>query len=85
LKREEAVNLLQEIIQHCTSFESYFVALMPPDSDDLLSHGYQLHIKGIIAQANIDCIVPIVEKYKLAIENEPQKDVLIIYKSLKKG
>ena len=57
--------------------------LAPPDAADVLSHGYQLHVKASFGESIVACIKPIVEKQKLAIANEPDKQLLVIYKPLK--
>jgi hypothetical protein len=50
LKREEAVSLLKEITGICGGMGEEVVMLMPPNADDVLSHGYQLHIKGAVKE-----------------------------------
>jgi len=57
---------------------------MPPDSDDVLSHGYQLHIKTSLGIEHLACIEPLVKKYNLALANEPTKQLLVIYRPIEK-
>jgi hypothetical protein len=59
------------------------VMLMPTNSDDVLSHGNQLHIKP--HSYDLSCIEPLVEKHCLSIANEVNKDLLVIYRALNKG
>jgi hypothetical protein len=54
---------------------------MPPNADDLLSHGYQLHIKPLPA-GDVACIKPLVDKSNLKLAEEPEKDLLIIYRPM---
>jgi hypothetical protein len=59
----------------------HHVILMPPDADDVLSKGYQLHIRSTsISKEDIDCIRPIVEARNLALSDESENHLLIIYK-----
>jgi hypothetical protein len=59
--------------------------LMPPDADDVLSHGYQLHIKAPLGNEHLKCMKPIAQKYKLDMNYEPTKELLVIYRPLEKN
>ncbi len=83
MKREEATSLLKEIIEVCNGINEQAVMLMPPNADGVLSHGYQLHIK-MPTSNNLTCIRPIVQKHNLALAEETAKDLLVIYRPLKK-
>ncbi len=82
LNREEAISLLKEIIGVCSVLSGEAIMLMPANADDVLSHGYQLHIKAMLSQHDLSCIKPIVEKHNLSIANEPNKNLLVIYRPL---
>ena len=85
MKREEATDLLREIMKHCDGISEEGVMLMPPDSNGVLSHGYQLHIKSAANQINLPCFRPLIEKRHLALSFEPTKgNLLVIYKPMKK-
>ncbi len=84
MNREEAINLLKVVYQACDTFGEQGVMLMPPDADDVLSHGYQLHIKAPLGNDHLECIKPIVEKNSLAMAYEPAKQLLVIYRPMKK-
>jgi hypothetical protein len=84
LNRQEAINLLKEVQQTCDIFGEQGVMLMPPDSDDVLSHGYQLHIKAPLGNEHLECIKPIVQKYNLNMNYEPAKELLVIYRPMEK-
>lgn len=85
MKREEAVNLLKKVATYCDGLQESGIMLMPPDADDVLSHGYQLHIKARAShRSSYQCLKPIVEKSGLAHEGEPEKDLRVIYRPIKK-
>lgn len=77
LNRKEVVSLLLEILSACGDLGEQAVILMPPYADDVLSHGYQLHIKPNIDPERLACVEPIVQKRGLAIETK--KGLTIIY------
>lgn len=81
MKREEAIKVLLEISQACHALDTYNIMIMPPNADDVLSKGNQLHIKANLDQASRTCIQPILERYGLTFEQE--KDLLIIYRPTK--
>jgi hypothetical protein len=81
LNREEATSLLREIYASCHLGEHHII-LMPPNADDVISKGYQLHIKFQLSKEDVDCIKPIVESRNLAIKDEPEKQLLVIYKPM---
>jgi hypothetical protein len=84
LKREEALSLLKEIATYCDGLNESLIAIMPPDADDVLSHGYQLHIKSWVSHENsCPCLKPIVAKRGLEVKGEPEKDLLVIYRPMK--
>ena len=83
MKREEATRLLKDIIGVCDGINEQGVMLMPPDADDVLSHGYQLHIK-MISTDSLSCIRPIVQKHNLVIAQETEEGVIVIYRPMEK-
>jgi hypothetical protein len=84
LNRAEATSLLKEVYQVCGGLGEQGVILMPPDADDVLSHGYQLHIKANLGNEHLECVKPLVQKYELNMNYEPEKQLLIIYKPMEK-
>jgi hypothetical protein len=84
LNRKEATSLLKEVHQACGDLGAQGVMLMPPDADDVLSHGYQLHIKACLGNEHLECVKPLVEKYKLNMNYEPEKQLLVIYRPIQK-
>ncbi len=83
MKREEAISLLREIIGVCDGVNEQAVMLMPPNADDVLSQGYQLHIR-MARSDNLTCIRPVVKKHNLALAEETGKDLVVIYRPMKK-
>jgi hypothetical protein len=81
MRRDEAVNLLKELSDKCVCLTPYAIMLMPPDANDVLSQGYQLHIKANLHPEDLSCMKPHVEKQGLKLKKE--KDLLAIYKPLK--
>lgn len=80
LKREEAVSVLKEIIDKCQMCDGTWVALMPPNSRNMLSQGYQVHMKFPLDETALACISRILEKNKLAMINKNNNELLIIYR-----
>lgn len=83
MNRDEALKLLKELNLACDGVGEQGIMLMPPDADNVLSHGYQLHIKATGIE-RLDCIKSLVEKYKLALANEQEKQLLVIYRPIQK-
>lgn len=81
MRREEAVNLLKELSDKCTCLVPYAIMLMPPDADEVLSKGFQLHIKANLHQEDLSCMKPFVEERGLKLKQE--NDLLVIYRPLK--
>ncbi len=57
---------------------------MPPDADDMLSHGYQFYIKAPLGNEHLECMKLIGQKYKLNMNSEPTKELLFIYRRMEK-
>jgi hypothetical protein len=76
-------NCIFNEIAKCGKFEPKDVSLMPPDANSVLSHGYQLHVKARLGEDHIECVKPFIEKYSLAMNYEPEKELLVIYRPLK--
>jgi hypothetical protein len=79
-RRDEAVSLLKEVSDKCVSLVPYGIMLMPPNADNVLSKGYQLHIKANLDKESLSCMKPFVEKRGLRMKQE--KDLLVIYKPI---
>jgi hypothetical protein len=84
MNRAEATSLLKEIYWVCGGLGEKAVMLMPPDADNVLSQGYQLHIKAYLGNEHLDCVKPLVQKYKLNMNYEPEHELLVIYRPIEK-
>ncbi len=82
MKRDEATKLLREVIQVCDGIGEGGFILMAPNVDNELSHGYQVHIKSWVSEDKIACLKPLIDRYKLAIANQPGKQLIIIYRPM---
>ncbi len=80
MRREEAVSVLREIIDKCQMCDGNWVALMPPNSHNLLSVGYQVHLKIPLDQQAINCIEKVLKEYDLRMMNKREQELLIIYR-----
>ncbi len=80
MNREEAVLVLKELFDKCTFYDGNWLALMPPNSADLLSHGYQVHIRLPLDSNMKACMHEVLKKYRLDMKCKEDRDVTIIYK-----
>jgi hypothetical protein len=83
MNRQEAADFLKELLDTFCSLEGKPFALMPPDSDSVLSKGYQIHIKTTLDESTLLGIRKIVLERNLAISEED--NLTVIYKPIKKG
>ena len=80
LKREEAVLILKEIFDKCTLYDGSWVALMPPNSANILAHGYQVHLKVPLDEQSRSCMQDVLQKYELAMMVKENEGLTVIYK-----
>jgi len=80
LKREEAMLVLKEIFDKCTLYDGSWVALMPPNSANVLAHGYQLHLKVPLDEQSRSCMQDVLQKYDLAMMFKENEGLTVIYK-----
>lgn len=84
MNRAEAVRLLREILASCDGLSEASLVLIPPKGNDVLSQGYQIHIKSWSSLVPIrSCMAPLVERQGLAVLEGQDEDLLIIYKPSK--
>ncbi len=81
--RQEAADLLKELLGTFCSLEGKPFALMPPNSDSVLSKGYQIHIKKTLDESTLLSVRRIVLDRGLAISEE--NNLTVIYKPAKNG
>lgn len=80
MQREQAVNVIKEIFAICHHVEGKSIKLMPPNADDVLSKGCQIHLQTRNDRELDSCIKAIADSEGLAVAKEG--DNLIIYKPM---
>jgi hypothetical protein len=78
LERDEAVEVLERIIESCATVDGQYVALMPPNLTDPLSHDYQIHLRTNIRGMERKCLENIINNHNLVWHET--EDKTIIYK-----
>lgn len=81
MKREEAVAVIKRIFEECNGIEGKSLKLMPPDADNVLSKGCQIHINTMNDVVLNSCLASMANKNKLAAEVEG--NYFIVYKPQK--
>ncbi len=76
MNRQDAVTLFKELQEKCPELYATHLMLMPPNADNVLSKGYQIHIKPSIDEHTRQCVEPIVVKHSLAFKQDTQVDVI---------
>ena len=69
MKRQEAVELLKEIVAGCKSISPNHISLKSPSDEDTISEGYELHIKNHFDKADLKCLSDILHKRSLTMKN----------------
>ncbi len=78
---KQATDLLKEILDNCPILNNSTISLMSPDSSDIPSKGYQMHIKNPVPDEEaLCCLRNIAEKHNIALRQEEK--LLLIYKPL---
>jgi hypothetical protein len=77
----EAVSVLREVFEKCTLLDGTYVSLVPPNSVNELSLGYQVHIKAPIDEMAQMCIEKILNTHGLVLRVENER--VIIYRPKK--
>ena len=80
MDRKQAEDLLKEILDNCPALNGSTITLMPPESSDVPSKGYQIHIKPVPNEEVLCCLRGIAEKHNIALRQE--KQLLSIYEPL---
>ena len=76
MNRSEAVKVLKAVLEKCPSVDGSYIALMPSSSGDLLSHGYQIHIKTILSEEDRQCVQELLTKQGLALKETTDKTII---------
>ena len=82
MNRDEAVDLLKELLDKYRSLEGKSFAIMPPDANNVRSKGYQVHIKTELDENTILQLRRYALDCGLALTEE-KKNLTIIYKPMK--
>lgn len=80
MDRVEADNLRKEISDSVDELDEEEVVVIPPDSKDILSEGYQVKIEKHLETERMLCVKSIAEKHGLATTRELRKLSMIIYR-----
>ena len=81
MKREEAISVLKELFEKCTSLDGHYLALMPAGYAGLISKGYQILINTSLDEETRYCMQDILIKYMLTIKIQ-EPSTFIIYRSI---
>ena len=76
MEREQAVEVLERIIQSCKTVDGQFLALMPPNLSDSLSNGYQIHIKANLTGMERKCLEDILNEHRLVWHEMAEKTII---------
>jgi hypothetical protein len=79
LKREEAILVLKELFEKCTSLDGHYLEIIPPNASKDMSRGYQIQIKATLDEETRTCMQDVLMKYQLTIKVE-EEDSFIIYR-----
>ncbi len=66
VQRDEAVEILEEIIESCTDIDGQYLAIKHPDPSSKLSVGYQVYVKANLSGAQRKCFEDLLNQHGLA-------------------
>jgi len=78
VNREQALDFIKEIFALCHNIEGRSIKLISPDTNSLLSKGYQIHVETKNNDDLDQCVRTIANHNNLAVNSEGE--FLIIYK-----
>jgi hypothetical protein len=78
MERNEAVEIIEELVENCTDIEGQYLALMPPDPSNNLSAGYQVHVKMSLSGSKRKCFEDLLNQHNL-VWHETEGET-VIYK-----
>ena len=81
MERQQAVSIVKEIFDICRFVEGKNIKLMPPNADDVLSHGCQIHIETRDDDVLESCLQTVANTNGLAMVKEGK--LVILYKPVK--
>jgi hypothetical protein len=83
VNRDEAVLIIQELLQTCTAMDDVYLCMVPPTANTpIASGGYQIHLKTMPSfdKETTDCIESITKKHKLAAQEIKEEEKMVIYR-----
>jgi hypothetical protein len=93
LKREEAITILKELLDHCLGLDGHFLELASPNAVTSNVGRYQIIIGKTLNQKTKNCIQGIIMKHQLTYQagsiwktkrsKDKEPDTLIVYKPKK--
>ena len=70
MKREEAIELLKEIVAACKDIDYKHISLKAPsEKANVDSEGFELHVKNNFSEANWKCLKGIVQQRGLSVKD----------------
>lgn len=78
MMRNEAAEILKEVLISCRVLEGKSVKLMPPNADSVLSKGCQIHFEKVDDGVTQTCINRIARKHRLSVHED--ENYSVIYK-----
>jgi hypothetical protein len=81
VNRREAIELIREINEECENIRGTSIMLKTPKETDILSKGYQVHLIMEATTPRIRCLEVVARQYGYAIKIEPERFLVIVYKS----
>jgi len=85
LNRKEAVSLIREIDVECKNIRGTSIILLEPSESNLLSKGYQVHVKMKATPTRLQCLRVIAGEYGCAVNVGEDNWSVVIYRPPGKG
>lgn len=81
MNREEAIAFIKDLLYNFVELEGKSFALMPPDADNVLSDGYQVHLKSELSDSLVTALKYYILSRQLAMARE-KKNLIVIYQPI---
>lgn len=65
MERNEAVEIIEELVEGCVEIDGQYLALMPPNPLSKLSVGYQVHVKANLSGSERKCFEDLLNEHNL--------------------
>jgi hypothetical protein len=83
LNRDEAAELVKELLLNCVKMEDVYLCMVPPTgSTPIFSHGYQIHIRTThpFDEETEKCINDLTKSRELNAQKIEKEEKMIIYR-----